>query len=249
MTVIKIEGLTYRFTDGTLGLDNVNLTIPQGQLVVLAGPNGSGKTTLLRHLNGLLKPRVGSVLLDGTSVYRDLRQTRQTVGMVFQNADSQIVGETVLDDVAFGPENLGLDQVRVQEKVEAALNTVGLGHLADHRPHTLSGGEKRRLAIAGILAMEPKIVIFDEPFSNLDYPGVKQVLEQMISLHQSGRTIIVATHDLEKIIAHAQRLLVMCLGRLVLDGAPDELLHEVEFFGVRQPCASRLGKPVESWLK
>jgi biotin transport system ATP-binding protein len=248
MTVIRIEGLTYRFLDGTVGLDNVNLTIPQGQLVVLAGRNGSGKTTLLRHLNGLLRPQAGSVLLDGQSVYRDLRQARQLVGMVFQDADSQIVGETVREDVAFGPENLGLDQPSVERIVEKALNTVGLNHLADHRPHTLSGGEKRRLAIAGILAMEPRIVVFDEPFSNLDYPGVKQVLRQMIGLHQSGRTVIIATHDLEKIIAHADRLLILRSGCLVRDGSPKELINEVEEFGVRRPCASRWGQPVESWL-
>ena len=249
MTVINIEGLTHRFPDGTVGLDTLNLTIPQGQLVVIAGRNGSGKTTLLRHLNGLLRPQTGSVLLDGKSVYQDLRQARQIVGMVFQDADSQIVGETVREDVAFGPDNLGLDPLSVKQRVAAALDMVGLDHLADHRPHTLSGGEKRRLAIAGILAMEPRIVVFDEPFSNLDYPGIKQVLQQVISLHQTGRTVIIATHDLEKIIAHAERLLIMSSGALVRDGAPGELLDNLEKFGIRQPCASRLGRQIESWLE
>ena len=125
---------------------------------------------------------------------------------------------------------------------------MGLHHHKDQKPHLLSGGEKRRLAIAGILAMEPKILVFDEPFSSLDYPGVKQVLAQMVSLHQAGHTILVAAHDLEKLIAHTDRLIIMQDGGIVREGLPSQLLGNLEAFGIREPCASRLGMEVRSWL-
>jgi biotin transport system ATP-binding protein len=125
---------------------------------------------------------------------------------------------------------------------------VGLTNFADQSPHLLSGGEKRRLAIAGILAMEPRVIAFDEPFSSLDFPGVKQVLKQILALHQSGHTILVITHDLEKVIAHADRLIIMQKGKIVSDGVPAEIVNAVETFGVRAPCASLLGLEVSSWL-
>ncbi len=246
--IIEIENLSHRFADGTVGLENINLSISEGIFVVIAGRNGSGKTTLLKHLNGLLLPTKGVVKLFGRSVAKNMIWSRQMVGMVFQDADSQIVGETVSDDVAFGPENLCLDRTEVKRRVALTLKTVGLHHHKDQKPHLLSGGEKRRLAIAGILAMEPKVLIFDEPFSSLDYPGVKEVLAQMISLHQSGHTIIVAAHDLEKLIAHTDRLIIMEKGGIVRDGLPSHLLGDLEVFGVREPCASRLGMEVHSWL-
>jgi biotin transport system ATP-binding protein len=248
VNIIEIENLSHRFSDGTVGLEDINLSISEGTFVVIAGMNGSGKTTLLKHLNGLLIPTNGIVKLFGMPVADNLKWSRQMVGMVFQDPDSQIIGETVLDDVAFGPENLCLDRNEVQRRSTQALKTVGLYHHRDQKPHLLSGGEKRRLAIAGILAMGPKILVFDEPFSSLDYPGVKQVLAQIISLHQSGHTILVAAHDLEKLIAHTDRLLIMQDSRIVRDGLPSELLGELENFGIREPCASRLGMEVHSWL-
>jgi biotin transport system ATP-binding protein len=246
--IIEIENLSHRFADGTVGLENINLSISEGEFVVIAGRNGSGKTTLLKHLNGLLLPTKGVVTLFGVPVAKNLTWSRQMVGMVFQDADSQIVGETVSDDVAFGPENLCLERDEVNRRVVRALETVGLHHHKDKKPHVLSGGEKRRLAIAGILAMKPKVLVFDEPFSSLDYPGVKQVLAQMISLYQAGHTILVAAHDLEKLIAHTDRLVIMQDGGIVRDGLPSQLLGELETFGIREPCASRLGIEVHSWL-
>jgi biotin transport system ATP-binding protein len=248
MKIIEIENLNHRFADGTLGLKNINLTIEEGTFVVIAGQNGSGKSTLLRHLNGLLLPTTGTVRVAGIPVPENLISVRQMVGMVFQDADSQIVGETVSDDVAFGPENLCLDREEVNRRVARALDLVNLLDLKNQKPHLLSGGEKRRLAIAGILAMEPKVLVFDEPFSSLDFPGVKQVLKQINSLHQAGHTILVAAHDLEKVIAHADRLVIMDDGKLVKDGLPDQLFGELEAFGIRQPCAYRLGGEVQSWL-
>jgi len=248
MNIIEIENLSHRFADGTLGVDNISLNIRQGSFVVIAGLNGSGKTTLLRHLNGLLLPTSGTVRLAGISVARNLLQARQLVGMMFQDADSQIVGETVYEDVAFGPENLRLERDMVQNRVRMALRAVGLSTLAHQRPHLLSGGEKRRLAIAGILAMEPRVIVFDEPFSSMDYPGIKQILQQILVLHRSGHTIIVTTHDLEKIIAHADRLILMHGGKIVRDGKPAEIMADVEAFGVRKPCTFRMGLAAESWL-
>ena len=248
MPIIDIDTLCFRYPDGTLGLDRISLGIDKGTLVVITGPNGSGKTTLLKHLNGLLRPQSGSVRIDGVTVARDLRRARRLVGMIFQDADSQIVGETVAADVAFGPENLSLPATEVDARVEAALETVGLTTLADQTPQALSGGEKRRLSIAGVLAMHPQIVAFDEPFAGLDYPGTRQVLREMLRLQQAGHTLVVATHDLEKIIYHADRLIVMNGGRVVKDGPPAGIVGEVESFGVRAPCVSRLGLETESWL-
>ena len=248
MPIIDIDTLCFRYPDGTLGLDRISLGIEKGTLVVIIGPNGSGKTTLLKHLNGLLRPQSGTVRIDGVTVARDLRRARRLVGMIFQDADSQIVGETVAADVAFGPENLSLPGAEVGARVEAALDTVGLTTLADQTPQALSGGEKRRLSIAGVLAMHPQIVAFDEPFAGLDYPGTRQVLREMLRLQQAGHTLVVATHDLEKIIYHADRLILMNDGRVVKDGLPADIVGEVESFGVRAPCVSRLGLEAESWL-
>ena len=248
MNIIEIENLTHRFADGTVGLEGINLSIREGSFAVIAGPNGSCKTTLLRHLNGLLLPTEGMIRLADMQIEENLLKARQYVGMMFQDADSQIVGETVYEDVAFGPENLLLERREIRQRVIRALRAVGLQDLADQRPHLLSGGEKRRLSIAGVLAMEPRVIVFDEPFASLDYPGVKQVLRQILDLHQSGHTIVVTTHDLEKIIAHADRLILMQSGRIVRDGSPEEIVGHLETFGVREPCAYRLGVETESWL-
>jgi biotin transport system ATP-binding protein len=246
--IIEINNLSHVFSDGTKGLTNINITIKKGSFVVLAGSNGSGKTTLLRHLNGLLLPEEGEVRIEGVSVGDDLLAARQKVGMVFQETDSQIVGETVFEEIAFGPENLRLGRDEINRRVASAMELVGLSHRGDDRPHLLSGGQKRRLTIAGILAMEPAILVFDEPFSNLDYPGVLTVLRHIVTLHQQGHTIVLTTHDLEKVISHADRLLIMQEGRIVRDSHPKDLYQELETFGVRQPCASRMGYELQSWL-
>jgi biotin transport system ATP-binding protein len=248
MSLIEIDKLTRLFSDGTLALSEITLSIAAGSFVLLAGRNGAGKTTLLRHLNGLLLPDSGEVRLDGLPVAKNLPRARQMVGMVFQDADSQIVGETVFDDVAFGPENLCWPEPEIERKVQAALESVGLASLAEHLPHTLSGGEKRRLAIAGILVMDPAVIIFDEPFSNLDYPGTRQLLETIAGLHAAGRTIIVTTHDIEKVFTLADRMILMDRGRIVRDGGPREVVYDTERYGIRMPCALKAGGEVLSWL-
>lgn len=247
MSIIRIRDLSHRFYDGTWGISAINLSVAPGEFLILAGANGSGKSTLLRHINGLLLPQSGEVWVMGELVAKNPALARQRVGMVFQDADSQIIGETVQEDVAFGPENLKLDRQTIGRRVQEALAAVGLTHLADKSPYHLSGGQKRRLAIAGILAMGSNIFLFDEPFSNLDYPGVRQVLTQIHRLHQAGHTVLLTTHDLEKALALADRLVLMEKGRIARDGPPHEILPEVERFGVRAPCAVR-GAETLSWL-
>jgi biotin transport system ATP-binding protein len=246
--IVQIENLVHRFADGTVGLDGVSLEVAEGAFVLVAGANGSGKTTLLRHLNGLLHPTSGTVRVGGVPVTDNLLHARTLVGMVFQDADSQIVGETVYDDVAFGPENLKLGRAEIDRRVQEALAATGLVHLAQKRPHLLSGGEKRRLTIAGVLAMQPRVIVFDEPFSNLDYPGVRQVLEQILSLQRAGRTLLLTTHDLEKVLAHADRLVFMRSGRIECDGDPLSLAAGAEAYGVKRPCMAGRGLEGLSWL-
>lgn len=246
--IIAINRLTHRFANGRIGLRDICLTIPQGAFVVIAGANGSGKTTLLRYFNGLLLAPKGVVMVGGTDVRDDVRLARRKVGMVFQDADSQIVGETVRDDVAFGPENLCWPADKIQRAVDDTLSWVGLTHLADQSPHLLSGGERRRLAIAGVLAMKPQVVVLDEPFANLDFLSVRQTLTHIVNLHAAGHTIVVSAHDLEKVVAHAQRLVVLDRGRVAADGVPETILPGIEEFGIRLPCSVKMGRPLESWL-
>jgi len=167
---------------------------------------------------------------------------------VFQDADSQIVGETVAEDVAFGPENLGLPPDEVEARVASALTMVGLEALRQKPCHLLSGGEKRRVAIAGVLAMQPRILVFDEPFANLDYSGVGQVLDQILNLHRLGHTIVVATHDVEKAITHADRVAIMFRGELKAAGLPLEVIPDLLRYNVRPPCFSIFGEEPVSWL-
>ncbi|MFO7666462.1 MAG: ABC transporter ATP-binding protein [Desulfobacterales bacterium] len=248
MNIIEIKKLSHMFSDGTLVLDNIDFSIKKGEFIVIAGPNGSGKTTLLRHLNGLLFPTGGLVLVDGVSVSKDPVRARRIVGMVFQDSDTQIIGETVREDIAFGPENLCLDRKEIDQRISEALRITGLTCLVDARSHLLSGGEKRRLAIAGVLAMNPEVLAFDEPFSNLDYIGTHQVLKQIIELHKSGRTIIITTHDLEKVIAHADRLIIMKDGKIARAGSPEQIIQDTELFGIKEPYFSRMGLGMISWL-
>lgn len=248
MDIIEITSLSHRFPDGTESLSDITLSIRDGDFIVIAGANGSGKTTLLRHLNGLLLPESGSVNVCGVSVVKDPLAARKQVGMVFQDADSQIIGDTVYDDVCFGPENLRLPRNEIETRVKKALAAVNLTGLEEKSPHNLSGGEKRRLAIAGVLAMTPRVMLLDEPFSNLDYPATRMVLNQIRHLHKVGHTIIVTTHDLEKVISCANRLVVMEQGRVVLDGSPEAVVEDLETYGIRPPCSVLLGKGIQPWL-
>jgi len=245
--IIEITGLSHRFPDGTQSLIDISIGFRDGDFIVIAGANGSGKTTLLRHLNGLLVPECGTVTVCGVLVQKDPLAARKQVGMVFQDADSQIIGDTVYDDVCFGPENLQMDREEIDARARQALADVKLTGSEDKSPHNLSSGEKRRLAIAGVLAMAPPIMLLDEPFSNLDYPATRTVLDQINQLHQTGHTIIITTHDLEKVISYANRIVVMEQGRVVEDGKPEDVVNTVDRYGIRPPCSVLLGRGIQQW--
>ncbi len=247
--MIEIKNLHHQYPDRTQALKGINLAISKGEFLLICGPNGSGKTTLIRLISGLLKPTAGSVHVNGLDPVNASREVRRLVGMVFQDPDSQIVGETVREDVAFGPENLGLPLNETAERVEWALQVMGLKDLSEKPCYQLSGGEKRRLSIAGVLAMRSQVILFDEPFSFLDYSGIQEVLRHMVHLHREGHTILVTTHDVEKVIAHVDRIAIIHNGELKMAGPPEELMMKLQQFGIRPPCYALLGKEKVSWLE
>ncbi len=247
--MIEIRNLHYQYPDGTHALKGIDLTISEGEFLLVCGPNGSGKTTLIRLICSLLKPTTGSIHINGYDVLRHSKEIRTLVGMVFQDPDSQIVGETVREDVLFGPENLGLPVEEITDRVNWALRVMGLERLSEKPCYLLSGGEKRRLSIAGVLAMRPKTILFDEPFSFLDYPGIQEVLKHMVNLHREGHTILVATHDVEKVIAHVNRIAIIHQGELKVAGPPEELVTKLSNFGIRPPCYALIGSGKVSWLE
>lgn len=249
MSVLEVQNLTHVFPDGTIAIQDISIRISSGEFVIVAGANGSGKTVFVRHLNGLLVPTRGSVRLNGEPILKNITLARKKIGFIFQDSDSQIVGQTVAEDVAFGPENLGLKRAEVDEIVSKSLAAVGMEDMANQSAHGLSGGQKKRLAIAGVLAMQPDILIFDEPFTGLDYPGVVAVLRQLVALHQTGHTIILVTHELEKVLAHADRLVIIHEGRLAEDGRPEDVIRNVQKYGVRMPLKGRAGIEELTWLK
>lgn len=234
--LFRVEALARSFPDGTEALRGVDLEIRAGECAVIAGSNGSGKTLLMRALVGLAEPSAGRVLYRGIDVRKDPARVRREVGLVFQDADAQIVGETVEEDAAFGPKNLRLPASEIERRVDSALRATGLSERRGASPRRLSGGEKRRLAIAGVLAMGCGAVIMDEPFANLDWPGIVQVLGSIVDLKKSGVTVVVLTHELEKTLAHADRLVILHKGAIRDDGKPEEVLSRgVADYGVRDP--------------
>lgn len=248
--IARVEDLVHRFPDGGLGLDGAELRIDEGDFLVLAGRNGSGKSLLARHLIGLARPSAGQVLCRGCAVAADPFAARRTIGLVFQESDAQIVGQTLFEDAAFGPANLGLPRAEIETRASEALALVGLSGLEGRRPDSLSGGERRRLAIAGVLAMRPDCVLLDEPFANLDLPAIRSLLSVIVALHADGRAIVVVTHELEKVLAHATRLAVMEAGRVVYDGAPGGLERQrYEELGLRDPFRSGARLEDLTWLR
>jgi len=232
--MIAVENLVCAFED-TVALDEISVTIEDESFVVLTGPNGSGKTTLVRHFNGLLEPDAGSVTVDGHDVVEEPVAVRTSVGMVFQQPRDQFVASTVGADVAFGPENLGLDREDIERRVRRALDAVNLVEKQDARIESLSGGEQARLAIAGALAMEPAYLVLDEPFASLDEPARQSVLDRLCALHERGTGVIVVTHDLRGVIDPADRLLGMADGRLVVDAPADEAAAVLDDLDVYLP--------------
>ncbi|ERG98740.1 MAG: ABC-type cobalt transport system, ATPase component [Haloquadratum sp. J07HQX50] len=232
--MIQVENLTHRKGQTTV-IDGISLKIDDGEWVVIAGANGSGKTTLIKHFNGLLSPDRGVVRINDTPVEADLLNARTTVGMVFQQPRDQLVAGTVAADVAFGPENLGLERNAIDTRVEQALETVGMSKKAQQRVHTLSGGEVARVALAGVLAMRPDHLICDEPFTGLDTTSRQAVYERLCEISASGTSIIIVTHDLREVIASADRLMILSDGQVGFNGAPTELPADDEQFNISLP--------------
>lgn len=248
--LIEIQNVSYAYEDAAAkALNNVSLTINDGEFVAVVGHNGSGKSTLAKHLNALLLPTEGKVLVDGmdTADEADTLSIRQRVGMVFQNPDNQLVTTIVEEDVAFGPENIGVPGNEIRTRVDRALAAVGMEKYAHSAPNMLSGGQKQRIAIAGMLAMQPKVLVLDEATAMLDPKGRRDIIDLVTKLHrENGITVVMITQYMEEAIG-ADRVVVMSGGELILEGTPkevfsqDELLHKHRLdVPVMQQLANRL---------
>ena len=232
--IIETEHLSYAYTSAEgvapYVLDGVDLQIEQGSFVAILGHNGCGKSTLAKHMNAILLPSGGKVYVDGMDTCReeDTLEIRRTVGMVFQNPDNQIVASIVEEDVAFAPENLGVEPAEIRRRVDEALAAVGMSEYADHAPHLLSGGQKQRVAIAGVIAMRPRCIVLDEPTAMLDPIGREEVLSTIHRLNrESGVTVVLITHHMDE-AAQADRLIVMDQGQIIADGPPRRVFQDVE---------------------
>jgi energy-coupling factor transport system ATP-binding protein len=248
---IEIKHVSHVYQDhnqqNVQALDDVTLSIQAGTFVAVIGTNGSGKSTLAKHLNGLLLPTTGECLIDGVSTAEsaEIWNIRQKVGMVFQNPDNQIVAAIVEEDVAFGPENLGIPSAEIRQRVDEALTKVDMTNYALHAPHLLSGGQKQRIAIAGVLAIRPKCIVLDEPTAMLDPIGRQEVVKTVKKLHEEQQiTCVYITHFMEEAM-QAERVIVMKQGKIVLDGNPHEVFSQVALLkdmGLDVPIAAQVAE-------
>ena len=246
MSIIKFENVHYTYPgDQMESLCGVNLEIEEGSFVAVLGHNGSGKSTLAKHMNAILIPTEGKVTVSGIDSADENRliELRRNVGMVFQNPDNQIVANVVEDDVAFAPENLGVEPKEIRRRVDEALKLVGMYDKRQHAPHLLSGGQKQRVAIAGVIAMDPKIIVLDEPTAMLDPIGREEVISTITRLcREKGMTVVLITHHMDECIG-ADRLIVMSGGSVVADGVPAEVFADIELMereGLTVPETTRL---------
>ncbi|MBU3098103.1 MULTISPECIES: energy-coupling factor transporter ATPase [Clostridium] len=235
---IKIENLTYIYMPKTpfekKAIDDVSIEIKQGEFVALIGHTGSGKSTLIQHINGLLKPTSGTILVDDIDITKKkmkLTSIRKKVGLVFQYPEYQLFEETIEKDISFGPRNLGLDNDEINRRVQRAMKIVGLDYeeYKDKSPFEISGGQKRRVAIAGVVAMEPRVLILDEPTAGLDPKGRDDILSKIVELYKADNmTIILVSHSMEDVAKVANRVLVMDKGKCILDGTPERIFREID---------------------
>lgn len=238
MSIIEIENLTHVYGKDTpfekIAIENINLKIEENQFIALIGHTGSGKSTLIQHLNGLLKPTSGKIIADGVQIDKNssnLTDLRKKIGLVFQYPEYQLFEETVERDIAFGPKNLGVSEDEVRKTVKDAMNSVGLTYekFKDKSPFELSGGLKRRVAIAGVLAMKPIVLILDEPTAGLDPRGRDEILDEVLEIHKKNNiTIILVSHSMEDVAKIAQRLIVMDKGKILMDSSPREIFKREE---------------------
>jgi biotin transport system ATP-binding protein len=247
--LFSVQGLRKQFPNGHEGARGIDLDIYEGEILLIAGSNGSGKTLFMRMLSGLTEPSGGTILFQGKPLAQWGEALRRSIGLVFQDADAQLIGETVEEDIRFGPENLKLGKAETGERVAEVMERLSLHEKKDFSPRSLSGGEKRRLAIAGVLAMGCETLIMDEPFANLDWPGVVQVLKIIKELKSRGNTLIILTHELEKVLALADRLAILDQGRIRDAGNPEDVLNRLqETWGVRDPRHSYKNAADCTWL-
>ncbi|MDZ4993011.1 energy-coupling factor transporter ATPase [Clostridium perfringens] len=233
--MIKSEDLVFKYVNAEeqtekIAINHVSMEVKKGEFLVVLGHNGSGKSTMAKHMNALLLPSGGKMYVDGldTSDIENIWEVRRRAGMVFQNPDNQLVATIVEEDVAFGPENLGVDPKEIRERVDDSLKAVGMYEYRKHAPHLLSGGQKQRIAIAGILAMRPKCIVLDEPTAMLDPSGRKEVMKTIKEVNKKfGITIILITHYMDE-AAQADRIIVMDKGEKVMEGVPREIFSQVE---------------------
>ena len=231
--IIEIKNVSFEYTDEEsvyTAVKNINLNIERGSFTVILGHNGSGKSTLAKMLNGLNKPTFGDVFVDGINTKDEATEieVKRRVGMVFQNPDNQLVASIVEEDVAFGPENLGLESSVIRQRVDSALKAVGMEEFATSTPHRLSGGQKQRIAIAGIIAMEPECLVLDEPTAMLDPKGRREIISTLEKLNrEKGITVVLITHYMEE-AENAHRVLVMNDGEIITDGKPSDVFQNVE---------------------
>ena len=229
--MLEVQNLKYSYNNDYQALKCVSLKIDDGDMVALLGKNGAGKSTLFLHLNGIYEPDEGKVFIDGEELKYDkksLLKFRQKVGIVFQNPDDQIFAPTVEEDVAFGPLNLGLPMEEVQDRVEEALARVGMSGTEKIAPHHLSGGQKKRVAIAGILAMKPEIMVLDEPTAGLDPQGVENLVKLLKELNDEGITIVISTHEVDLVPDYANKVFVLVDGELIAEGTPKKIFAQPE---------------------
>ncbi|WP_292381153.1 energy-coupling factor ABC transporter ATP-binding protein [Methanosarcina sp. UBA289] len=251
MIILEARGLKYAYPDGTVAVQDLNLEIKKGKKISFVGQNGSGKSTLFLLLNGTLKPAEGEVLFHGVPFKYDsksLRDIRKSIGIVFQNSDDQIFAPTVYQDVAFGPANLGYSKEKVDACVQQALEYVGLSRLKDKPPHHLSGGQKKRVAIAGIMAMEPEVIILDEPLSNLDPVGADEIIELLNEFNHFGSTIIISTHDVDLAYRWSDYVFLLSNSKIIGQGTPSDVFKEPELLkkaGLRQPTTLEIYHEIE----
>lgn len=245
-SIISIKNLHYTYPgDETESLCGVSIEIEKGSFVAVLGHNGSGKSTLAKHLNAILTPTEGEVLVDGISTADEdrLLDIRRTVGMVFQNPDNQIVANVVEDDVAFAPENLGVEPKEIRRRVDNALKQVDMYEFRQHAPHLLSGGQKQRVAIAGVIAMEPEVIVLDEPTAMLDPKGRAEVISTVTKLCcEKGITVVLITHHMSECIG-ADRVIVMSNGNVIADDSPENVFSQVELMkseGLTVPATTEL---------
>ena len=250
--ILRVDDLTHTYSAGTPfernAVEHINLTVMPGEFVGIIGHTGSGKSTLIQHLNGLLKPTEGHIYLDGVDIWakpKEIRKVRFQVGLVFQYPEYQLFEETIYKDIAYGPKNMGLSQAEIDKRVREAAAFVGIGEeLLEKSPFELSGGQKRRVAIAGVLAMEPKVLILDEPSAGLDPRGRESIMAQLQNYHEKmGTTVLMVSHSMEEVAKNADRIVVLNGGHNYMEGTPRQVFAraaELEQVGLDVPLVTKI---------